>query len=299
MTDVATMAMAVVVAILAAASFGTAGVLQHQATQQAPERAPLEPQLLWDLIRIRSFRWGVVLGALGFALQVVALRLAPLTLIQPLLVTGVLFYLLAGALLVRRPPDRVLLGGALLALAGLSTFLVIARPSGGDEHFSGSAALPLGIALIGIVGGCLALSRKMSEDVKALPIAVATAVCYGVTAGLVRSLVVQGGVGELFSQWQLYAIIVVGPAGFLLNQNAFQEGTVGSLAVATITVGDPVASIAVGVAWLGETIHGGAWQTPVQVVALAVMAGGVVVLANRAQQIGEYIRAGGGRAGAG
>lgn len=291
---------AVVAAVCAAASFGAAGLLQHRATQQAPPRGPLRPRLLLDLIRIKSFRWGVVFGALGFALQVVALRFAPLTLVQPILVTGVLFYLGFAAAYLRRPPDTVLVGGALLALIGVSAFLLAARPTAGDGHFAGSSALPLGLALIVIVAVCLAVGSRLPQEIRAVPTAVATAVCYGVTAGLVRSLVTTPDLATFFGQWQVYAIVVVGPAGFLLNQNAFQEGALGSVAVAIITVGDPIASIGVGVAWLGESIASGLWRTPMEVLALIVMAAGVWLLAGRAQQVADQMRSDGGpRAGVG
>src|SRR5699024_8760264 len=127
--------------------------------------------------------------------------------VQPILITGVLFYLGFAAALRRSAPDAGLVVGALLALAGLSAFLVIARPSTSDARFAGSAALPLGLGLIVVVAVCLFATSRLRHEFKAVPTAVATAVCYGVTAGLVRSLVTDVGVG-IFGQWQLYAIAV-------------------------------------------------------------------------------------------
>src|SRR5699024_9742592 len=129
-------AVAVPVAVGAAASFGTAGFLQHQAAQEVPPTGPLRPGLLYTLIKVPKFRWGVSLAALGFALQVVALDFAPLAIVQPILVTGLLFYLGLAALAMRRPLDRLLLLGALLALAGLIGFLVVSQPAGGSRQFT-------------------------------------------------------------------------------------------------------------------------------------------------------------------
>jgi drug/metabolite transporter (DMT)-like permease len=282
---------AVPAAVGAAAAFGAAGVLQHRATHETAKRKPLAPGLLVDLIRLPVFRWSVVLGALGFALQVTALRFGPLILVQPLLVTGVLFYLVIASTLSHRRPDRLLFLGALTALAGLSAFLAVARPSGGGATFTDSAALPLGLGLIVAVAACVALAFRMSKELRALPLAVATAVCYGVTAGLVRTIVTTGFNSGLLSEWELYAVMVVGPAGFLLNQNAYQQGRVGSLALATITIGDPLVAIGIGVTWLSESIQASAWSVVAEVLALAVMAGGVLLLGHRAQQIGEQLQA--------
>lgn len=281
---------AVIPAVGAAASFGAAGLLQHRATREAPPSGPLRPRLLLDLVRIRAFRWGVVLGALGFALQVTALRFGPLGLVQPILVTGVLFYLGIASLLMHQPPDRKLLGAAVLATAGLAGFIVAASPHGGKAHFTGPAVWPVAVILAAIVVVCPLIATRLSQTYRVLPLAVAAAVCYGVTAGLVRSLVVTTDVSTLLGQWQLYAIIGLGPIGFLLNQNAFQAGKVGSVAVAIITVGDPVVAITVGAAWLGETLTGGPARIAADAFSLLVMTAGVALLARRAGEVGRRMR---------
>lgn len=280
---------AVPAAVLAAASFGSAGVLQNRATHKTAERKPLQPGLLVDLVKLSGFRLSVVLGAVGFVLQVVALRYGPLILVQPLLVTGVLFYLLLASALGNHRPDRILLVGALTALGGLSAFLVIARPSGGRGNFNAGAAVPLGIGLVVVVAACLVASTRVPQEVRSVPLAVATAVCYGVTAGLVRSLASGGSGLDLLGQWQLYAIVVVGPAGFLLNQNAYQQGRLGSVSLAIITIGDPLVAIVIGMTWLGESISPTVWSVIVEIVALVVMAAGVVILAHRANEVGQRL----------
>lgn len=62
------------------------------------------------------------------------------------------------------------------------------------------------------------------------------------------------GFSDPLQQWPLYAAVVVGPAGFLLSQNAFQAGTMISPVLAVITAADPLVSIGVAHVWLGETI---------------------------------------------
>ncbi len=278
-------------ALLGAACFGAAGALQHEATQRAPARKPLRPGLLVILMRLTGFRVGVLLGVVGFALQVVALRYAPLILIQPLLITDVVFFLVFASLRGHRSPDRRIQAGALLALIGLAGFLLAADPIAGHDRFGSAAALPLGIGLIGLIAVCLGIASRLHDEVRALPLALATAICYGVTAGLTRSLVAPGAVGPVWTQWELYAVIVVGPAGFLLNQNAYQSGVLGSVALTIITVGDPLVAIGIGVAWLGETIAGG-WAILGESLALGVLSAGVFLLATRAQQVSHQIRTG-------
>ena len=296
MSAVGSMAVAVVAAIAAAFCFGAAGVLQQAATHRIPERPALSPAILVDLIAIPSFGLGVLLGAAGFALQVTALSFGALIVVQPLLVTGVLFYLLIAARIRRVHPDPGLVLGVLITLAGLSAFLVVARPSGGGGQIAGQDALPLGIGLVVVVLFCVMLASRMRSERRTLPLAGATAVCYGVTAGLVRSLTTSGLDSSVWRQWELYAVVIVGPAGFLLNQNAFQKGTVGSVALGIITVGDPLVSIAVGVLWLGEVLTAGAAAIVGEVVAVGVLVAGVFVVCARAQKVAEQIQQSSGRA---
>ena len=279
--------LAVPLAIAGAAAFAGAAYLQHLGARRAPDHGPMRPRLLWDLLQQRTFRWSILLSVSGFVLQVAALRLAALAVVQPLLVTQLLFYLAIAALRERRRPDTRLLLAALMAMAGLAGFQLVAHPAqpAAPASFSGVATIPLGIALGALVLCALASTRVLHAEWKALPFAAATAVFYGVTAGLVRSLVTSVEHESWYAQWELYAIIVIAPIGFLLNQNAFQEGRIGSVAVATITVGDPAVSIGVGAAWLGESLQSGLWWTVAQILTLVLMTSGIVLLADRAHQV--------------
>lgn len=279
-------------AVAAAASFGGASLLQHQAAHEVPERVPLRLGLLVELIQIRGFRYGVICAALGFGLQILALHAAPLAVVQPILVTGVLFYLLWATVFFDRPVDPMLALGAVLALAGLSGFLLVASPSAGSSNISGVAVIPLGIGLALVVVVCLSIAARSRHENRAIPLAIATAVFYGVTAGLIRSLVTApiDSIGGVFTAWQLYAIVAIGPIGFLLNQNAFQEGVVGSVAVGIITVGDPIVSIGLGVAWFDDRLTTGAGAITGEVLLLILMAGGIVMLTHRANLMAGAIK---------
>lgn len=277
---------AVPLTLTAAACFGTAGYLQHTAARAVPAAGVSQPRrLLLELLRQPPFRVSLALSVVAFALQVTALSMAPLAVVQPLLVTSVLFYLAAASVALRRPPDGVLVSGAVVALLGLAGFQVLARPGHGTGGFEGPAALALGLVLTVVVALGLLLARRLFGEYRAIPIAAATAVCYGVTATLLRGMLQSSGPSSVLTQWQLYAAMIVAPTGFLLNQGAFHEGAVGSVAVTVITVGDPVVSIAAGAVWLGESLEGGTLRLALEVVSLAVMAGGIALLATRAQRV--------------
>lgn len=280
--------LAVPIALAAAASFGAAGYLQHRAARDAPERGLLRPRLLWDLLQIGSFRWSLLLSVAAFALQVWALSLAPLALVQPLLITQLFCYLGLVTLRMHHSPDLRLLLGAAVASAGLAIFLLSGQPTPPPPGatISGGAALALGLSLAAVVTVALLVAPKLPSEWRAVTLAVACAVCYGVTAGLVRTLTM-GDLADLFSRWELYAVVVVAPVGFLLNQNAFQNGILGAVAVAIITVGDPCVSITVGAVWLHETLPVGWVVTTVQALALLGTISGTLLMARRAQVVAD------------
>jgi hypothetical protein len=108
-----------------------------------------------------------------------------------------------------------------------------------------------------------------------------TAAVAKVTIGAFAS----GGFLAGLTHWSLWALVVLGPLGFLLNQNAFHEGELVSPPLAVITVTDPLVGIGIGVLWLGESIGRSPGAVVGQVLGLAAMALGVWLVAHRAPHL--------------
>lgn len=287
MTYSSALYLCVPVAVAAAASFGLTGTLQQQATKQVPNHRALSPQLVADLLHRPIWLLSVLLTVVGVALQLLALSTGPLIVVQTLLVLDVPFAVIFGAALAHRSPDRVFLLGGLAAVLGLALFLALSRPTGGTSRLSTVSILPLAAGLAAILAVCLATAARRTDAWRVLALASATGVMYGVTAGLMKAVTDQlrEGLATPFGQWPLYAVCVVGPLGFLLSQNTYQAGRFVAPALAVITVLDPLVGIGIGVLWLGETLQATPASIGGQVVALAIMAGGIVILARRAPQV--------------
>lgn len=284
---------AVPAAVVGAASFGLASVIQQRAAKQVSTTGMLNPRLLVELIRRPAWVLAVVTVLVGLALQVVALAFGPLVLVQPLLVTGVLFGAVFSALLARRRVDRLVVLGSLACVAGLAAFLLLARPSGTSAQLApGSALLPLAITLGLITVGCLVVAARFSGAVQVAALAAATGVLYGLTAGLMKVVTGQfraGGLAEPFGNPVLYVVCVVGPIGFLLSQNTFQKGTLIAPALAIITIVDPLVGVAIGVSWLGEQVDTSPAALAGEVISVLVLIGSVVLLAYRSTQLRQQI----------
>ena len=104
------MDMELVLGILAAAgasTFYSLGIaLQAMDAKQAPHEEHLRLALAWGLVRQGRWLFGTGLSILGFPLQVLALMLAPLAVVQPALAAGLLVLMVAGERLLDERPGR-------------------------------------------------------------------------------------------------------------------------------------------------------------------------------------------------
>ena len=281
---------AVCLGLAAATLFGAASVLEERSTKQVPQRAALSPRLLADLVRRPLFLGSIAINVAGCSLQIAALHFGSLTLVQPLLVLSLLFAVVIASVVVRRrPPDTVLLAGVACCVVGITGFLAVARPHGGTGTAAPAAALPLVAGLAAVLAGCLAAARWGPVALRPLWLALGCGADFGVNALLLKIVpaTLPAGFADPLRQWPLYLVVIVTPVGFLLNQNAFQAGTLIAPALAVITTADPLVSMAAGAAFLHEKIAAAPLEVATEGLALIVMIGGVLALAQRAPQVAQ------------
>lgn len=283
------MAIAVVTALAAALLFGISSVADQRSTKRVPTRQALSPRILLDLAMQPLWLTAIAANVAGFALQVIALHLGSLALVQPLLVCNLIFAVLIASSLDRRHAtisrarQRIISASVAATTLGLAGFLVIGRPSAGTTRVSIAILPPLAVAVVAVVGGCLVLAAR-SAGLRPLALALACGFCYGVAAFAIKLVTGDfgGGPGQVFTNWPIYLLAVVGPAGFVLNQDAFQQGTHLAPVQAIITVSDPVISVALSIGWLDVTLRGGGAAIAGEVLSLLLMAAGVVLVAHQA-----------------
>lgn len=196
------------------------------------------------------WRAGVAADIVGLTLQVLALHLGTLTVVQPLLLSGLVFALMLRS---RSSGDigAAQIRWAVGIAASLAAALIVPGAMSAGEHGSPSVtdAVVSAVVVSALVIGCLLYARLGVHKSRIAPVlAVAVGSTYAATAALIKAVTdvaAHQGIGVL-SSWQLYAVIVVGGLGLLLNQLAFQAGplTVSAPVVATV---DPVLSVVLGV----------------------------------------------------
>lgn len=276
---------ALAAAVGASLVFGISSVAEQRSTHRVRVRRALSPRIVVDLMR--QPLWLAAIGGtiIGFVLQVTALRYGPLALVEPVLVVALIFAVLINSA-VRGVWDSRLLVSVVICALGIVGFLAIANPSPGTAQVGFLTVLPLGAGLTGAVVGCLVVARR-SKPLRPLALALACGVCYGVSAFLVKLVIsdVSHGLVSVLTDWPIYALAIVGPAGFILNEDAYQQGSLIAPVLAIITASDPVISIALGAVWLNESLNGSPWGIAGEVISLILMVGGIVAIAHRAPHV--------------
>ncbi|MBD0863010.1 DMT family transporter [Gordonia sp. zg691] len=273
------MVIGILAAVFAALAYGTASVLQARGAQSVedtgggPGEAPSLRSTITAMLTV-AFIAGMALDGIGFLGNMVAARMIPLFLAQPivsanLVVTVVLATIVLKARLSRR--DWTAIGVVVVALV----LLGFAAGDEGREHewWLHWAVLVAAVVILGL--GAAILPRMQSRV--AVLAGLSGGVLFGVLAVAVRILdgLDPFDLGELFTDPALYAIILAGPGGFYMFTVALQKGAV-SAASASLVVGETVVPGVIGIVVLGDTVRAG-WG-PVAVIAfIAAVIGAVVV----------------------
>lgn len=139
-------ALGVVAAVGASLLYNTSIALQALEVRGVSHEHSLRPSLIGKLVRNRRWLGATGLGLLGWPLEIAALLLAPLTVVQPCLASGLILLLWLGATrLGERPGPRewTAVGAIVLGVAGVA----LAAPERTTEH-ADTGAIALALALV-------------------------------------------------------------------------------------------------------------------------------------------------------
>ncbi|MFF3427722.1 DMT family transporter [Streptomyces sp. NPDC002602] len=271
----------VLLALFAALSNALATVLQRRAALTVPQSSGFRPGLVLDLLRRPLWLAGILAVILAGAGQAAALATGPLALVQPLFVLELPLALLIATLLTRRRLPSPLWIAVVAVVAGLGLALAGAAPAGNRTHVALDRWLPVLLACVVAVAALAAAGlRRPPGRARAGCLGAATAVCYALTAGLMKSsmhILTEGGIGAFLTSWQTYAFGATGICAILLLEHAMQGGPLIASQPA-LTLGDAGISVALGVLVYEEHLRSGWWLLP-QLAGIALIAVGILALA--------------------
>ena len=215
------------------------------------------------------------MSAVAFALHAVALNGAMLAVVQPIVISGLVFAVFMRAALERRLPPRSTIGWCTLTWAALAAFVAVVNTSPSDRARLSTAGWCLAVAAL-LVAGLVVSARMSAGERRGILFGAGAGVLFGLVAGLTKVVL-----DELTSSWWLiatrwpfWALVLVGLGAILLNQRAFQATRL-SVTMPMVNIVNVVVAIVFGFAVFGERLFSSPLTLAVAVLALVGMGLGV------------------------
>ena len=281
------LALGIAAAVGASCLYNTSIALQALEARQVPGEHSLRVSLIGRLLRNRRWLGATALGLLGWPLEIVALLLAPLTVVQPCLASGLILLLWLGVTRLGERPGRREYAAVAAIVAGVAG-VAWAAPERTTDH-ADTAAIALALVLVAIPIAAPYLLRGRAAAAGTLAV-VSAGFGYAWTAIASKLLTDELAAGTLLVAvaWLATAAASEGLA-LLSEMSALQRrpGTHVAPIMFAVQVLVPVllAPLIFGESW-AETPLGGAALVGFMAVALA----GTVLLAG-SRAVGAVIRA--------
>jgi hypothetical protein len=142
------LALGIVAAVGASLLYNTSIALQALEAREVPGEHSLRVSLIGKLVRNRRWLGATAVGLAGWPLEIVALLLAPLTVVQPCLVSGLILLLWLGATKLGETPGRrefVAVGANVAGVGGVAW----AAPERTTDH-AGTTEILIALVLVAI-----------------------------------------------------------------------------------------------------------------------------------------------------
>jgi hypothetical protein len=257
-------AVGLVLAVLSAVAINGSYALQYAAASSLPPlslRSPLRS--LSSLVHSGRWALGFAGGIAGWVVYVVALRIAPLSLVQAASAGGIGVLAVGGDKL--RPSERVGIGAALSGLV-LLALSVGSHPAGGRGTAAG-----IGLWMLASLGAAAAAARLLPAGAG---LGTAAGVLYA-AGDIGTKAAVVGGARLLF----VPALLACHGLAFVCMQFAFQRGRRLSTAGLAVLWTNALPIVA-GTLLFSEALPGG-WRGGARVGAFALVVAGAVALGRR------------------
>lgn len=230
----------------------------------------------------------------GLALQVVALSLVPISVVQPIFVSGIVVLLVLSHVALKERLGRrewAAVGLVGVALLAISLSLDTASDQAGTAGAFGSLVLAA-IPTVLVAGWLFLGADRLGEvttrrgQVRAPLYGLSTGLMYGVAALATKAVAAQVekhglwlSIPHVLASPYLYALVVTSATGLLLFQTALQRCPA-SVVVPVSNVVSSVYVVAVGTIIFGEHLPGSDWKLALRVVGFVGVFASVLLLAN-------------------
>ena len=277
------MTLTVVFAMAAAFANAVNVLTQHSASAGAPKR-----EKGWHLVGylFRQPLWllGWIAAVGGFAFQAVALHFGQLSVVQPILVTELVFVLVLRRVWIRQDVAGAAWAAVLVVCVALAVFLTVAEPTGGHPMPQRAQWLSALLVFGGAIAVLAAAGMRGSPVRRAAVFAVAAALAWALMATFLKTAtgtLATLGIGGMLTRWPVYALAAAAVTGTLLEQSALHVGPL-SVSQPLLVITNPLTSIVLSIWLFDEHFTDSPVKIAVAFLAFAVMAAGITVLSRTA-----------------
>jgi hypothetical protein len=284
----------ILLALAAAVTSALGIVIRQRATLEIPQDEGVSTTMFKKLLRNRLWWGGTAVAASGYGFQALALTWGSLILVQPLLVSALLFALPMSARLAHRRVTTHDWVWALVLTLGLATFVTLARVQPGNYRPVPAVWILATVLCVAVVLGCVIGGARTEGRRRALLIATAVGVLFGVVSVLTKVTVQRLNTDGLWGTLIVpapYLVLILGVAATLLQQSAFHAGAL-QTSVPTMLVLEPLVAVSLGVIVLGEALAITDTRTiAVLAMAVAAMAAATIALGHDEGAFEEQLEA--------
>lgn len=235
-----------------------------------------------------SWLVGTILLVLAVVLQLTSLVLSPLIVVQPLGSIAVVITAVMNARMSNIQLNKASIVAIFMSVGGVATFVSVAAFVAKDSEVTDERLINLlwvlGGAII-LVGGYFMFLR---ERMGAVGYIIAAGTLYGIVATLSKVVLLRLLDWEMgpLTFMALASLLAAAALGAYFLQTAYASGPP-DLAIAGLTVVDPLVAILITVLVLGEADHANWWQILIFVSAGFIAMIGVFLLAKHHPQVGS------------
>lgn len=270
------MVLPIFAAVGSAAVFGLSTSLEHREAGQGPSGSIA---LMWHLIRQPLWLLGLAASVVALGLYALAIGTGSLGLVQPILISGIVFALPIRAAMEHSVPSRQQLGSAAMTTAGLALFLLIVSPTSATHAPSGHAALLFIAAGVPVAALLARRGLRDSGHRSGVLLGCAAGIVLGLMAGALKMTVVSmDDPASLLGHWPVWAFVALAGWGTLLNQHAYREAPL-AVSMPIVNILGPLIGIAFAALVFGEIPHHSPLHIALELFGLAGVAYGLRGLA--------------------
>jgi drug/metabolite transporter (DMT)-like permease len=284
-------AVAAFLALVAAVCFALAATLQQRGQFELADAgsAVLGVGGLVRLVAVPIWLLGTLILLVGYATQGAALDRGQLVVVQPLMVTTIVWALPLGYWLTSQHVVRRQVLGAGAVVVGLAMFVVVGDPDAGVDNASTRGLVTASVVISAVVVMLLLwLRTKPTPSLQAAGLGLCAGLWFGLSATFAKPVIndLHEGLAEAAKDWRTWALLGFGFAAFLIQQLSLATGQLAP-AMAAVSVSNPAISVALGILLFQERLTRPGWHVLVAGAALLAALGGAVLitLANRETQV--------------